>query len=102
MFTGKNYRIATWKIMRRKLCEFFMTEIHFSTDNLLKYKQLNPAFNNRFALLLGLGLLFCLRGKYAGYYNSIFQRNLVVLFWPVFAAATDAKRQTLTVILPPQ
>jgi hypothetical protein len=42
---------------------------------------------------------FVLRGKYAGYYNSNFQRNFVGLFWPVFAAATDAKRQTLAVIV---
>jgi len=33
---------------------------------------------------------FVLRGKYAGCYNSNFQRNFVGLFWPVFAAATGA------------
>ncbi len=42
--------------------------------------------------LLGLRLRFCLRGKYSDIFNSIFQINLVDLFWPVPAAATECKR----------
>jgi hypothetical protein len=40
-----------WKILVAEKC--------FSTDNLLKYKQLNPAYNNGLHQLLGLRLLFC-------------------------------------------
>jgi len=39
--------------------------------------------------LLGLGLLFCLRGEHAGYHYSIFLENFVDLFWFVLAAADD-------------
>jgi hypothetical protein len=49
--------------------------------------------------LLGLGLRFCLRGKYSDIFNLIFQINFVDLFWSVPAAATECKPWTLAVIL---
>ncbi len=57
------------------------------------------AANHSFPLLLGLRLRFCLRGKYSDIFNFIFHINLVDLFWPVPAAATDGKLYTLTTIL---
>jgi hypothetical protein len=56
---------------------------------------LNTAANNRLHQLLGLRLRFCLRGKYSDVFNFIFQINLVDLFWPVPAAATECKPWTL-------
>ena len=60
-------RNICWKkiveLLRGKYCgenftEIFVAENCFSTDNLLKYKQLNTACNNGLHQLLGLRLLF--------------------------------------------
>ena len=45
-------------IAEKTLRKIFVVENCFSTDNLLKYKQLNPAYNNGLHQLLGLRLLF--------------------------------------------
>ena len=60
---------------------------------------LRAAHNRGLHQLLGLRLRFCLRGKYSGNFTPIFQINLVDLFWPVPAAATECKPHTLAIIV---
>ncbi len=38
------------------------------------------AYNHGFRLLLGLGLRFCLRGKYSDIFNYFFLRNSYICF----------------------
>ena len=59
----KNAELLRGKYCGENFAEFFMLENCFSTDNYLKYRQLNPAFNSHFALLLGLRLLSSFHGK---------------------------------------
>ena len=42
--------------------------------------KLKPLYNTSFRLLLGLGLRFCLRGKYSDNFNYIFLRNSYICF----------------------
>ncbi len=62
-FSRNTYRKKIAELLRGKYCgenfaDFFVAENCFSTDNWLKYKQLNPAYNNGLHQLLGLRLLF--------------------------------------------
>jgi hypothetical protein len=49
--------------------------------------------------LLGLGLRFCLRGKYSDIFNFIFQINSVDLFGQCSQQQQSESRDTLAVIL---
>ena len=89
------------KLLRGKYCgenfaEIFVAENCFSTDNLLKYKQLNTACNNGLHQLLGLRLLFCSSWKIIWWLQLYLSKKICRFVWFVIAAATDAKHGNVT------
>ena len=98
-----------WKkiveLLRGKYCgenfaEILVAENCFSTDNLLKYKQLNTACNNGLHQLLGLRLLFSSAWKISWLLLLYLSRKFCSFVLVSVCSSNWCKPHTLAVILP--